>query len=34
MPEYQADGKYTVNPEKQALVAYYAKSIEHYFEHE
>jgi glycerol-3-phosphate O-acyltransferase len=32
MVRYQADGNYIVNPEKQALVSYYAKSIEHYFE--
>jgi glycerol-3-phosphate O-acyltransferase len=29
---YQADAIYRVNPKKQALVNYYAKSIEHYFE--
>jgi len=34
MVRYQADGNYVVNPEKQALVSYYAKSIEHYFEPE
>jgi len=28
----QADGNCAINPEKRALVAYYAKSIEHYFE--
>ncbi|MCP4471685.1 MAG: glycerol-3-phosphate acyltransferase [Gammaproteobacteria bacterium] len=32
MVRFQADGNYVVNPEKQALVSYYAKSIEHYFE--
>ena len=32
MLRYQTDGNYLVNPEKRALVAYYAKSIEHYFE--
>lgn len=32
MVRYQADGNYVINPEKQALIAYYAKSIEHYFE--
>jgi hypothetical protein len=29
---YQADAMYRVNPGKQALVNYYAKSIEHFFE--
>ena len=29
---YQADAIYRINPGKQALVNYYAKSIEHYFE--
>jgi glycerol-3-phosphate O-acyltransferase len=32
MIRYQANGMYLVNPEKQALVAYYAKSIEHHLE--
>lgn len=32
MVRYQSNGNYLINPEKQALVAYYAKSIEHYFE--
>ena len=32
MVRYQTDGHYVANPEKQALVSYYAKSIEHYFE--
>ena len=30
MIRYQANGMYLVNPDKQALVAYYAKSIEHH----
>ena len=30
MVRYETDGNYTVNPEKKALVAYYAKSIEHH----
>lgn len=34
MVHYQADGNYVINPDKQALVAYYAKSIEHYFDAE
>jgi glycerol-3-phosphate O-acyltransferase len=32
MIRYQANGMYLVNPDKQALVAYYAKSIEHHLE--
>ena len=32
MVRYATDGNYLVNPEKRALVGYYAKSIEHYFE--
>ncbi|MDH3536595.1 MAG: hypothetical protein OER87_12695, partial [Gammaproteobacteria bacterium] len=32
MIRYQTDDNYRVNPDKQALVAYYAKSIEHHFE--
>ncbi len=30
MVHYQSNGNYVVNPEKQALVAYYAKSINHH----
>ncbi len=32
MVRYQANGNYLVNPDKRALVAYYAKSIEHHLE--
>ena len=32
MIRYQANGLYVVNPDKQALVAYYAKSVEHHFD--
>ena len=32
MIRYQANGMYLVNPDKQVLVAYYAKSIEHHLE--
>lgn len=32
MIRYQSNGHYIINPEKQALVAYYAKSIEHHLE--
>ena len=32
MIRYQANAMYIVNPEKQALLAYYAKSIEHHLE--
>lgn len=31
MVRYQSNGNYVINPEKQALIAYYAKSVEHYF---
>jgi glycerol-3-phosphate O-acyltransferase len=34
MIRYQSNGIYGINPEKTALVAYYAKSIDHYFEPE
>ncbi|MDH3760646.1 MAG: 1-acyl-sn-glycerol-3-phosphate acyltransferase [Gammaproteobacteria bacterium] len=34
MVRYRSNGIYDINPEKKALVAYYAKSIEHYFESE
>ena len=30
MVRFQANGNYAVNPEKQALLAYYAKSIDHH----
>ena len=32
MVRYEANGNYVVNPDKKALVAYYAKSIEHHLE--
>ncbi|MDH3448754.1 MAG: 1-acyl-sn-glycerol-3-phosphate acyltransferase [Gammaproteobacteria bacterium] len=32
MIRFQAENNYRINPDKQALVAYYAKSIEHHFE--
>jgi hypothetical protein len=32
MIRYQSNGNYIVNPDKQALLAYYAKSIEHHLE--
>ena len=34
MIRHQADGNYRVNPDRRALVAYYAKSIAHHFEAE
>ncbi len=32
MIRYRSNGNYVINPDKQALVAYYAKSIEHHLE--
>jgi len=34
MIQRASDGSYSVNPQQQALIAYYAKSIAHFFEHD